>query len=274
MKCCLLVLLLLAVPAIAHGQDVDAQVTRGITGSTTVRSVGQRIRPRSDLDLDSPILVRIAGERTLEDGVIEYEFEYIGSHAGTFDLREVLEGADGSVLNHESVPEITVEIVSHLSADSETDVFVVSNPGTELTGGYRIGLIVIGVLWGLVPVVAISRRMRSTPEVVVAEAPKPSLADQLKPLVVSASKRELSVSERGRLELLLYAYWAKRLGLNETDRPSAIASLRRNETAGLLLRAIEGWLHGRETAVVAPSEINSLLEPYRTVPALETGANA
>lgn len=274
MRLALVCLCVFALPAFGHVQDIDTQVTRGITGSATVRSEGQRIRPRSDLNLDSPILVRISGERILENGGIEYDLEYIGSHAGTFDLRDVLEGADGAKLSRESVPEITVEIVSHLGTDSETDVFVVSSPGTELTGGYRIGLIVIAVVWLLIPIVAIVRRMRTKPEVVVEEAPEPTLADQLKPLVVSASKRELSIAERGRLELLLYAYWAQKLDLNQADRPSAIASLRRNPTAGMLLRAIEGWLHGRDTVAVASSEINKLLDPYRAVPALQTGVDA
>ena len=47
---------LLFVPSPANGESVQA--TRGITGSVVLNADGPRIRPRSDLDLDSPLLVR------------------------------------------------------------------------------------------------------------------------------------------------------------------------------------------------------------------------
>ena len=41
------------------GMDESVETTRGITGSVVLTVDGPRIRPRSDLDLDSPLLVRV-----------------------------------------------------------------------------------------------------------------------------------------------------------------------------------------------------------------------
>lgn len=260
---CLALVLGLAAP------PVEAQVTRGITGSVTVVSTGQRIQPRSDLDLDSPILVRIAAERVLEDGAFEYDIEYIGAREGHFDLRDAFEGADGSALLEGALPPVPIEVRSNLEADATTDVFVSSNPGFELSGGYRIALTVLGICWVLIPIVIVARRTKPTVEPAAPEPIPLTLADQLRPLVEAASSRTLSTDERGRLELLLYGFWSEALGLDETNRAAAVIALRQDEKAGVLLRAVEFWLHGRDAPDVTPSEITALLEPYRAAPAVQ-----
>ena len=245
----------------------EAQVTRGITGSIQFVSEGIRVRPRLDLNLDSPILVRVASERDLGNGSIEYTIEYIGAREGLFDLRETLEGVDGTVLLAAALPPIPIEIVSHLEVDAPTDVFVTAEPGMELVGGYRWIVGIIVAAWALVPIVAWVRRPRPEIEIVEVEDSGPTLADQLQPLVEAAANRTLSTPERGRLELLLYGFWSETLGLDERDRAEAIQRLRRDAEAGAVLRSVEAWLHGRHEATVTPCEINLLLEPYRSSPA-------
>ena len=247
----------------------EAQVTRGITGSITVQSDGQRIQPRSDLNLDSPILVRIAAEREVAEGIFEYDIEFIGGREGLFDLRDAFEGADGSELSGGALSAIPIEIISNLEADATTDVFISSNSGFELAGGYRVALIVLGVCWVLVPIIVIARRVKPVIEEATLEVAPPTLAEQLRPLVEAASNRSLTTAERGRLELLLYGYWSEALGFGETNRAAAIIALRQDEQAGALLRAVELWLHGRDAPVVTPGAITSLLEPYREAPAIE-----
>ena len=262
-------LVICSILAVACTFQADVSVepvpaTRGITGEVLVEVTGPSIRPRSDLDLDSPMLVRVVDARELGDGRVEYRLQFLGVNVGTFDLREVLETADGS--QPENLPPIPVEIISNLAGNESTDVYVNHEPGLPLSGGYRVMLWVIGSAWILVPIVAfIQHTRRNAPEPDAKPELETTFADQLRPLVIAASQRGLSVAERGRLELLLYAFWQEQLDLDGLDRPSAVARLRRDEQAGVLLRAIEGWLHqpGSTGAEVAPAEIDELLAPYR-----------
>lgn len=255
---------LLFVPSPANGESVEA--TRGITGSVVLNADGPRIRPRSDLDLDSPLLVRVVDAQE-GDEETSYQLEFIGVTEGVFDLRDVLENPDGSRPDH--LPPIMVEIISNLEENAATDVFVSQNPGATLSGGYRVFLVVLGIGWLGVPLLVVARRLLARP--VIDESPVVpdiTLADQLRPLVTVASERGLSVAERGRLELLLYGHWQEQSDLQGLPRSTAVARLRNDEHAGPLLRAIEGWLHRPGTTEnfgATPEDIDRLLEPYRRV---------
>ncbi|MCA9289933.1 MAG: hypothetical protein KDA25_02325 [Phycisphaerales bacterium] len=251
----------------------DAIATRGITGRVVVVDDGPRLRPRSDLDLASPLLVRVAAARTGADGRTTYEFEFIGSIAGAFDLRDVLERVDGSPLGN--LDPIPIEVVSRLPDHSSTDVFTMSGSFDAMHAGYRRALIAIAVAWIAIPVFVVLRRVLTRPPATVeVETPRPSLADQLEPLVVAASRRSLTVAEQGRLELLLYAYWGEQIGLGAESRAASIARLRVHEEAGRLLRTVESWLHRPNAAVLAPGDVGALLAPYRLVPAISEGASS
>lgn len=248
----------------------SVQATRGINGEVVIEVEGDSIRPRSDLDLDSPMLVRIAESRELDDQRIEYRLQFLGVDVGFFDLREVLETADGSRPYH--LPPIPVEVVTNLADDQSTDVYVNQEPGRPLSGGYRLVLWALGSIWILVPVLAFVQHRRRTPdEPETEDQPVSSFADQLRPLVLAAARRDLSVAERGRLELLLYAYWQDQLDLRDLDRPLAVARLRRDERAGALLRAIEAWLHRPDShpTQTTPEGIDELLAPYRQAAPVE-----
>lgn len=249
-------------PCAQDGSIVSA--TRGITGRVFVESDTGIVRGRPDLDLESPMLVRLAKVRDIEGGGVACEIEFIGIDVGVFDLRDVLVFEDGS--NIDRLDPIPIEIVSNLAQDAPTDLVLVAPPPTTLQGGYTAVLVAIGIVWVLVPVLAILRRLaRRRPEPEPLER-GPTLAEKIAPLVESASQRDLSIAEQGRLELLLYAHWQERLGLG-SDRPSAVAQLRRHEVAGRLLRAVEGWLHEPHSVPPSRSEIAVLLDPYRHVPA-------
>lgn len=255
-------LLLLPLPATAE----TVEATRGITGSVVLNAEGPRLRPRSDLDLDSPLLVRVVEARDV-DGQTGYQLEFIGVEEGVFDLRDVLENPDGS--RPDRLPPIMVEIISNLEENAATDVFVSQNPGATLSGGYRTFLVVLGIGWLCVPLAVVIRRLQRRPVVdESSKVPEITLADQLRPLVMTASERGLSVAERGRLELLLFGHWQELADLQGLPRSSAVARLRNDEHAGPLLRAIEGWLHhprATQDSGATPEDIDRLLEPYRRV---------
>ena len=244
-----------------------ASATRGITGHGRVETDGGLLRGRPDLDLESPMLVRLAAYESLGDGRFACELEYIGTDVGLFDLREVLVlESGGDVMALEPIP---VEVVSNLATDAPTDLVLAEPPDTAIEGGYTTLLVVVGVLWLLVPMVFMARKLvrHAPPEVVVPR--EPTLAERIAPLVCAAAERKLTIAEQGRLELMLYAHWQAELSLDADDRAAAVARLREDEVGGRLLRAVERWLHDPSVPEPGRDEINELLEPYRDVPAEE-----
>ncbi|MCH2133764.1 MAG: hypothetical protein MK116_08440 [Phycisphaerales bacterium] len=256
-----ILVMLLAMPGSA---EPLAEATRGITGTVTIELDRGMLRGRPDLDLDSPMLVRVASIRTGPDGRTSFDLEFIGTHPGLYDLRDVLVFADGTSI--EELDPIPVQVFSHLGTDAASDLAMTGSPPSNLHGGYLFWLIVLAVLWLGIPIVLISRRLLHTPAVVVPPPPPPTLAQQLEPLVEAAANRNLSVPEQARLELLLYWHWQEQLGLEE-PRPEAVARLRRHEDAGHLLRTIESWLHDPQASPPSKDDISTLLRPYREIPA-------
>jgi hypothetical protein len=101
------------------------------------------------------------------------------------------------------------------------------------------------------------------PVVVVPPTPPPTVAEQIRTLVAEAGSTGLSVSDRGRLELLLLGFWRERLGFERLDIPEAVMRMRRDEEAGELLRAVERWLHGPDRSAPFPEhELTRMLERY------------
>jgi hypothetical protein len=249
---------------------VAARATRGITGAVTVVDGGDGLRPRSDLDMDSPLLVRVAASTLLapDDPARgrTLVLEFIGTHEGVYDLRTVLERPDGSFPG--DLAPIPIEIVRRLDPGAGTDVFMGERGARPITGGYRRTLVAIGVAWILVPAIVVARRVaaRGAEAEAPPPAPAPSLADLLEPLLAAAAERTMTVEERGRLELLLSAHLGERAGLAGVPRPEAISRLRRDESAGGVLLAVEGWLHRPGDPEDRRQEIARLLAPFRSVP--------
>ena len=246
-------------PSTVHRTNQDEMVTRGITGRIVVESEHGHVRGRPDQDLDSSILVRVAARDRTEGGRSVTELEFIGVDAGVFDLRDSLVFDDGGPTDR--LDPLTIEIVSKLASDAPSDVFLAEAPPATIAGGYRTLLVAIAVVWIMIPVLVVIRRwLRRPPPPAVASSP-PTLLDRLEPLVRSAADRELTVDEQGRLELLLHAYWRKRLGLEE-DPVLAVGVIRQDPEAGRLLRRVESWLHAPDGRDPSAAEIVELLAPY------------
>ena len=143
--------------------DASVGTTRGITGTISVQVDSGTIRARPDLALDDPLLVRIAQIRELEGGGAIYDLEYMGTTAGVHDLRDVLVFADGSPIDN--LDPIEVVIASHLGIDSPVDLDMTATPPSSLRGGYLFWLTVLAIVWLLVPMVIIARRMMQRPPV-------------------------------------------------------------------------------------------------------------
>ncbi|MEE2906509.1 MAG: hypothetical protein VX527_01620 [Planctomycetota bacterium] len=241
-----------------------AEATRGIAGRVTIEVDQGMLRGRPDLDLDSPLLVRIAAVQPRPEGGFLFDLEFLGTQPGVFDLRDVLVFSNGA--STAQLDPIPIRIVSHLADHSASDLAMTIPPESTLRGGYVTVLIVIGVAWILVPVIVITRRLLRPRPVPISAPRGPTLAEQLAPLVEAAADRQLTIPEQARLELLLYWYWQAALQLDES-RPEAVARLRRHDDAGQLLRTVESWLHDPATTAPTRDDIKKLLLPYRQVPA-------
>ena len=245
-----IILLGILVPAAAAiGSESEIAVTRGLTGHLVVVSEYGFVRAESD-------------------GRYISELEFIGTDVGQFDLREVLVFDDGGPIDRLG-PQM-VEIVSNLSINAPSDVFLAEAPPVTIGGGYRAVLVLIAIAWILVPVMVVLRRLWRRPPPPAQVIPPPTIAQKIAPLVEMAATRELTVAEQGRLELLLYAHWQEQLGLG-LDRVQAVSQLRRHAVAGQLLRAVEAWLHAPQRTHPSKREIADLLAPYLT-PEPETHA--
>ncbi len=246
-------------------QDVqdEGAADRGISGRVTFTSSHEDLDARPDQDLSSPLLVRV--RRTGGEGdMIRYEATYIGSVEGTFDVADFLVRRGGGPI--EDVPPLVVSIASNLPVGHGTDVFEAPVGIEPIGGGNRRLLIAAIALWVAFPFVRLGvRLLRRTEEPEEAvEAPAPTLADQLRPLVEGAASGTLSVDERARLELLLFRAWRERLELSDADQASVLSVLRRHPESSPLVTALEGWLHAPAPSV-DEAEIGALLEPYRSL---------
>jgi hypothetical protein len=262
--------------ALRHVDQPAVTAVRGITGSVEFTSAAAEIRARPNQSLSSPVLVRVA-EATSGGGggpdQTSYRIEFIGLVAGDIDLRDYLERADGSIAD---IPPLSVRIVSQLPPDHGTDLFSGDSAPSLPPTGYRSLLLAIGAAWAAVPIVYLVVRQvrRKPPPPPPPPERTPTLADQLRPLAEAARDGTLSVSDRGRLELLLYHYWRSRLNL-QGPQAAVIAQLRLHERAGELLRGVERCIHAPPSSPrLSDQELGELLEPYRHAPAIEETAAA
>lgn len=264
-----------AVPArvpsgvMAQESEPLATAVRGIAGTVEFEVAGERVTTRPVQTVTAPMVVRIVDSEPAGEGRTRYTAAFVGTIAGEYDLRELLQRHDGAPLEVDPIP---VHVISQLPPDHGTDLFSQSEAPGLTASRYRAAMIALGVVWLAAPGVYFAvRAARRRPEPAAAPAPPPpTLAEQLRPLVESALAGELSVHGRGRLELLLYMHWRQRLGLSG-PQAEAVARLRRDPEAGKLLRAVEAWLHARPGDAPADSDVTDLLAPYRDAPAIPEG---
>lgn len=237
------------------------EAARGVAGSLDIKYTGPRLRAKPVRDAEAPMLVRV---RQLSDTA--YRIEYMGLVTGSYNLSELIEREDGRPA--ESLPNLNVRIISQLPPDHGADVFGLTPPGISLTAHYQSIMWIAGILWVAVPVVVVGRRLlRRTPPVFPpVAAPEPTASDLLRQALQAASGRELSVHERGRLELLLLhvllADPEQSRRLDSIDSLArAVADVRQDPRTAELVLAVERWLHDRRGPGAA--EALAALERFR-----------
>jgi len=210
-------------------------------------------------DEKSPVVLRVVAVWP-HGTAFRYDLEWYGLDPGAYDLAKLLRRKDAT--SADDLPPIPVRVVSTLPPGRALP----HRPGAgevETAGGYRIALIAAAALWaaGLAALLFL-RRKRVAAESGPAARPA-TLAEKLRPLVLRATRGELSPRERAELELRLIAYWRKRRGLERETPEAALAILKSDASAGPLLVGLEDWLH--RPSPPAEVDVAKLLEPYREV---------
>lgn len=245
---------------------VTAQVRDERQASVGMRAyVEQIVLEGSELiakptSIQAPVLVRVL--RTFQHGEhLRYDLEWVGFEEGAFDLTDYLVRKDGS--STDGLPDVKVEVVSVLPGDMFEPSEIDPARGERLDG-YSALQVFVTVIWiiGLVAILFIGRKRKAQ---VVAAAPKPTLADRLRPLVEHVTKGDAEEAQKAELERLLVAFWRARLDLGDIKVADAVMAIRRDDKAGELLRHIEAWLHAPQPP--KDVDLGKLLEPYRSVTA-------
>lgn len=258
-----------------YGQEqssasVVAKGERGLTGSYEFTYAGKPLQAKIERNNEAPISIRLI--RSSREGTA-YQAKFIGTVEGTYDLREHLEHADGSIPS--GLSNMPVQIFSTLPNDHRSDLFETGAFKPSLFGGYRLSMGLLGLAWIAIPIfLFVQRAMRKKPVVILEPSVSaPTLAEQLHPLVEAAASRSLSIQEKGRLELLLYRHWRERAELKSTDMAFVIRQLRSHPEAGQLIGTLERWLHDSDSRQDpqerSPEAIVELLKPYRSQPAIQ-----
>ena len=235
--------------SIAFAQESNAKQTlgrapRGASGSIEITAPGLALRAKATSDTTAPILVRVThGEGDT------YRVEYLGLVSGRYDLAPYLEQVDGRAAS--SLGTLEVEVFTQLPPNAGTDVFGLDAPSFGFAAHYRTILATIGAAWIAIPLFVLIRRALK-PKAAPAHIIEPKIItteDLLFAAVDAARARELSVDERGRLELLLLQVLRETghgdVARSETpaDLARAMRSLREDDRSGVVVRAVERWLH-------------------------------
>jgi len=214
-----------------------------------------------DFQLETPIALRIAGVYPHGDAY-RYDIEYYGLEAGTFDLRDYLRRVDGSTTD--GLPRLTVQIDSVLSP-GRVEPNRPASGELPAVGGYRAWMAIAALAW-LAGLWAILKLGRKKDEAGAGEVLLPmTLAERLQPLVKRAVHGELSRRQEADLELILIAYWRKKLGLEARGAAQAMKELKAHPEAGPLLTKLEEWLHRDRPG--GEVDLDALLRPYEDLPA-------
>jgi hypothetical protein len=226
--------------------------------------IDQLVLPGSELeakplaDERTPIVLRIVNIYP-HNTAHRYDLVYYGLDPGKFDLRDYLRRVDGTSTADLPALPVTIEPVL---PPGQVQPHALELTGSPFLGGYRLALVIAGVLWvvGLVAILLVGREKKRAIE--AAQARPLTVADRLRPLVERAMEGRLSQGQRAELERTLLAFWRKQLRLEDASPADAMARLRAHPQAGRLLEQLEVWFH-RPPGNGAPIDVESLLQPYR-----------
>lgn len=246
----------------AAQEPVRLETTVGMTGKLEgVVLPGPELKAKDYTDRKIPVVIQklIVYPHGTD---FRYDIDYHGLDPGEYDLTQYLVRVDGKPAV--GLPPVRVK-VNPIRPPGQVEPNQLVVEKSPWLGGYRLLLIVLGVLWvvGFVGIVLSFFFPRRKDRALSVGRPV-TLADRLRPLVEGAIAGKLTQPELAGLERGLLAYWRRRLGLEAVEPAEAMAELRKHPDAGPLLRKLEEWLH--RPGPPAPVDVGALLAPYRDLP--------
>jgi hypothetical protein len=217
----------------------------------------------------TPVVIRI--DAVYPHGTdFRYDLFCYGLEPGEYDLRNYLRRTDGASASN--LPALPFFVHSQLPL-GQVEPNKLAFGTLPWLGGYRLLMIVAGVIWvtGLVWLVYPRRKPAAAIDAGPVVAPV-TLADRLRPLVTDAIAGRLSTARLAELERTLVSYWRRRLGLADLAPVDALARLREHPEASPLIKELEAWLH--RPAGSREVDVNVLLAPYQNVAPAELDREA
>jgi len=198
--------------------------------------------------------------------LIYYDLRYTGRVPGEYDLRDFLLTANE--LPATNLPPLPISIAGILPEQHNGWLEEQDMRSPALFGGYKSIAILAIALWILALFVVFRFGRKPKADTNLKPVARPlTFAERIRPLLERAAAGKLTVDEKALLERMLITHWQHRLGLAKKGGDEIIAQLRQHSEAGVLLRALEDWLHRPPGSVTVA--VDSVLAPYRNMPAEE-----
>lgn len=243
---------------------VSAQENRAPTVGAA-GSIEQIILPGSELSgkplrEGDPIVVRVLQSFPHGDS-FRYDIRFYGMEPGKYNLCEWLVRKDGS--STADLPQVDVEVQS-LLPPGQIEPNELESGWLPRLGGYRRVMIAAAVLWCLVLAFLVFSGRKKSEQTEEPEL-QLTLADLLESRLEAAIENRMDPAQYAELERMLFAFWQKRLALENESTDRAMALIKQNEDAGPLMKQLEVWLHSPQSS--HDVDLGSLLKPFRHLPA-------
>ena len=248
----------------------DADTSVGMEGVRRFQYTGRPLEAIA-ADEHSPLTLRITTPAGADSR--EYEVRDIGVLPGDYDLRDYLTRVDGQPLA--GVPPLPVHVGSVLPDDHDGTIDDTASVALPWYWPYR--WLLAGGLWlWLLPICWRLARIMPRPQPVepaLLGPPRPTLAEQLGPLVDAALADGLDARGRARLESLLYAELRRRHKLvdpptsDHSAAASAMEHLSRHPARAVLMRQLQTWLYAPPAATGdddSHGDVTEMLAPFRS----------
>ena len=206
--------------------------------------------------------VRIAGVKELPDRRV-YDLRYIVNRAGTFDLKDYLVTADGSVL--EGLPSFPFEGDAKLSKDLDTRIQETEALRIDVGGRYYETMAVLALLWIGWLLLLIFWKRPAPPVAPDAGPSPPSFAEMMTAFLAQLEAGTLSAEAKSRMEMTLLRRWREELALTGEPMHRSLGQIASHDRTGEAWKKLQHWLHHPSPSVSA-SEIAALLKPYASEP--------
>lgn len=218
------------------------RVTIGVEGSRIVEIDGPRLIAAPFTPGDA-LSVRIASAQPTASG-FRYDLRYMAFGPGEHDIGKSLVDPSGNLSTPR--PDVKVSVPALIPEKYSGELYATPNSAIDLHTNYSLLMTFAWGLWAFlfVPLIWYGRQWRGQ---TAPAKPEPSIAAQLRSVLLRATAKDLTAEEQADLEQLLLAFWSQRLNLSQERLSETIQQLRRHPQAGPQWTSVERWFHARAT---------------------------